>query len=306
MVGNPVVLTQQDGLEHSEIIQRLQEEPCHIYMICRRPRISIDPESFRADDTTISLDFVVHSENTLLKFPSVAENGFGRSDLTLQSTYPHNFFIITAPDGRRLRAKSGLMASTLKVPNISRYLDLEVLYVGQAYGLDGSRSAIDRLRNHSTLQAIYAEALTQSPDKEIWLICWSFAPMLISSTDGRWSSYLSTDEEDEEHAKRVNEESITDQQQINFVEAALIRHFQPNFNVMFKNTFPSPAHATYAECYEIDLNHLIVEMNTEELGVKIFSKSCPATWHHTLNYNLHSLEERRSMFSYLIPDEFKK
>jgi len=309
MVGNPVVFTQQqnlDDLSRPEVAERLQEEPCHIYMICRRPRISINPESFVASATSISLEFIVHSQDAVLRFPTTAENGFGTADLTLNSTYPHNLFVINDANGKRLRAKSGLMAANLRVPGISKYLDLEVLYVGQAYGNDGSRTAPDRLKSHATLQAIYAEALAQSPDKEIWLILWSFSPMLISSIDGRWNKYLATNEEDDEHAEKVMEESITDQQKINFVEAALIKYFKPSFNVMFKNKFPSPAHATYSKCYELDLNHLIVELNTEHISAKIFSETVPPEWHHTLNFNLHSLEERRSMFSVLIPEGYEK
>ena len=42
-------------------------------------------------------------------------------------------------------------------------LDLEVLYVGQAYGPDGRRSASERLAKHETLQAIYGEAVRRSP-----------------------------------------------------------------------------------------------------------------------------------------------
>jgi hypothetical protein len=56
----------------------------------------------------------------------------------------------------------------------TKYLDLKVLYIGQSYGVEGARTAPDRLQSHSTLQGIYSEAIIKNPDCEVWFILTSF------------------------------------------------------------------------------------------------------------------------------------
>lgn len=310
MVGNPILLTQQQDfaqLEVPRVVERLKENPCHIYMICRRPRISIDPTSFKVDGESVSLDFMVQIEDKELRIKSISTNEGGVSDLQIDSAYPHTRFMVRAGDGEKLvEMKAAVLAASLNLQEIRQFLDLEVLYVGQAYGQEGSRTAPDRLLSHATLQVIYSEAIAESPDKEIWLMLWSFSPMLIAATDGRWKAYQTSDEEDDSHCDKVFGEPMTEQQQINFTEAAMIRYFQPPFNKTFKSKFPSPAHATYAECYSLDLNSISVEMNTENMLSRIYSDAIPAKWHHIANFSLHSTDERRSMFAVLIPDECAK
>lgn len=41
-----------------------------------------------------------------------------------------------------------------RLHKIDKAVDFKVLYVGQAYGLDGARNALDRLKKHETLQKI--------------------------------------------------------------------------------------------------------------------------------------------------------
>jgi hypothetical protein len=289
------------------VMERLTENPCHIYMICRRPRIAIDPTTFMADEESISLDFIVQQEDRKLRFGAVVPNRLGTAKISLDCNYPYTWLTIRDDQGEAImNAKSALLAASLEVKSIKEFLDLEIMYIGQAYGQEGSRTAPDRLESHSTLQAIYSEAISESPDKEIWLMLWNFAPMLITSFDGRWKTYQTTMEEDDLHIDKLLNEPMTEQQQINFTEAAMINYFQPQFNKTFKNRFPSPAHATYSECYDLDLNSVLVEMNTEAMFAKTFSDAIPPEWHHIANYSLHSPEERRSMFAILVPDEHSK
>ncbi len=173
---------------------------------------------------------------------------------------------------------------------------MEVLYVGQAYGKDGSRNASDRLQCHTTLQGIYAEAIRKSPDQDIWLIVSSFEPLLLCSFDGRSQNYLTTDQQDSDHMKEVVDNDMTEQQQINFTEAALIKYFRPPYNKEYKDTFPNPAHSTYSECYDIDLNMVCVEVQTEDLMLGLWSEKVDPSWIHFCSFPLHSREDRVYMF----------
>lgn len=268
--------------------------PCHIYMICRRPRIAIDRGDFLVDEASVRGTLLVQRGNEHERHPFSMRNLMGRADLRLEAPYPHTHFALISDAGERVSwGKVGLLAHY--APGLGSLLDLEVMYVGQAFGENGSRTAPDRLKSHSTLLAIYAEAVSRSPDQEIYLVLLNFNYFKIASFDGRAGAVETTDEQDRQHIDEVMDADLNEQFWINFAEAALIRYFQPDYNTMFKGTFPSPAHGSYRECYDIDINTLAVGIDTSELHAKLWSPSAPASYWHTPHFELHSREERMSM-----------
>jgi hypothetical protein len=305
MVGLGVVLlTQEDfpRLESPEVSERLRESPCHIYMVCRRPRLMFDPDSLSVCQETISGRFLLQDGLTWTPYPFTAKNNL-EPELRIECPYPHTAITIFSPTGKRLHhSKAALLARYIGSRELRDKLALEVLYIGQAYGTDGKRTAPDRLKAHSTLQSIYSEAISRSPDKEVWLALWNFQPQLLTFIDGWTKQYQATFEEDDAHISQVLSTPISEQQRINFTEAALINYFKPEYNITFKNIFPSPAHRTYSECYELDINSVVVEVNTEDFDARLWTPSVEGEWHHLITYGLHSAEERRSMFDFFMPE----
>jgi hypothetical protein len=224
------------------------------------------------------------------------ENHLGTTKLSMICPYPHTEFSLKDENGAVvLKAKAAVLATMFN--SFNDELDLEVFYIGQSYGIDGERKAPDRLMKHSTLQAIYHEALTRSPDKEIWLMLWSFTEIIFTSIDGISNEYRVTEEQDLLHTKEMFERGISEQQKINFTEAALIRYFQPEYNSIFKDTFPTPAHSTYSECYDLDLHTVCVELQTKEVNCRLWSKHVQPKWTHYAVYSLHTYEERKGFLN---------
>lgn len=96
---------------------------------------------------------------------------------------------------------------------------------------------------------------------------------------------------------KLNWEGINEQQKINFTEAALIRYFRPLYNTIYKESFPNPAHSTYQECFDLDINSVCIEMNTlEMMNCMFYSESVPRTHWNRQDFLLKSKEERKSMF----------
>jgi hypothetical protein len=178
-------------------------------------------------------------------------------------------------------------------------LDLEVLYVGQAFGENGQRLATDRLTSHSTLQQIYADAQYKSPDKEIWIVLWAFQSLLITEIKGLPQKMKASPEDEDKHIEKVTSGHITEQQEINFTEAALIRYFQPKYNTNFKDSFPHPSHTSYRDCYDLDLNMVVVELHTMKIRARLWSDAVEPKWIHFARFPLHSRAERKSMFDFL-------
>jgi hypothetical protein len=299
MVGGPSALLQQDYLDSKELEKIFDEEhPCHVYMVCRRPRVIIRPDSVAFADGTFRGVVTIQDGPAIIDEPFSAPWSAG-AECKFVSDYPYNSFEITDPNGELVfGGKTALIASGLG-SDIVRHLDLEVLYVGQSYGEEGNRSAPERLQSHSTLQGIYAEALSRTPEKEIWIVLWSFSEVLLASFDGTQEVYGTSTEEDDEHINAVLATGVTEQQRINFTEGALIRYFDPEYNVLLRKTFPSPAHSTYSECYDLDVNSVVVELNTEQWNCMLWSKAAPPRWVHFAQFALHDRDERKAMFDVL-------
>jgi hypothetical protein len=296
MLAELKLLIQQEDLASLKEQKVFKENPCHIYMIGRRPRISLNPATFRVTESTISGELRVHKGYDVVSHPFAFENNTGINDLQLDCPFPHTWIRLMERNGDLVTGiKAAILAS--RVPSLRRELDLEVLYIGQSYGVEGARTAPERLLKHETLQGIYATALQNSPDFEIWLLLLSFhEPMILASFDGRTKKYGTTIEEDDAHIDRILNTDISEQQRINFTEAALIRYFKPPYNVMYKERFPNPAHQTYSQCYDLDLNTISVEIQTDDMGFSLWSETAKPNWVHLAQFPLHSPAERKSMF----------
>ena len=292
MVNGACLLLQQ---EHLDQIDHAGIDP-HIYVIGRRPRITLNPQSVKVQPDRISGEFLKQVKGESITIPFNALNRLSTNSVRLKCEYPYTEFAFVDDQGKSiLQGKSAMLLGVLG-SEYWEHLDLEVLYIGQAYGKEGSRTAADRLKQHETLQGIYAEAIRRSPDQEVWIVVSEFEPLLLASIDGRSTEFTTTTEEDDEHIKTVTSTQITEQQMINFTEAALIKYFQPLYNKIFKDTFPNPAHSTYSECYDIDLNMVSVEFQTEVLRLRLWSEAVQPSWIHFCSFPLHSREERQYMF----------
>lgn len=289
-------IAQQDYLAKLSEEGLFQEHPCHIYMIARAPRIAIDLPSLKLDDTTLSGRFLIQHQNNFTPHEFVTPHNFGPVKATFESPYPHTMLTIRDEQGKMLLLTKSAHLVRMCPHKHWRLLDLEVMYVGQSYGVDGARTAPDRLLKHETLQAIYAEAVQHAPDKDIWLVLWSFDDQILASFDGRSREYEMTEEEDLGHLENVLHTPVSEQQKINFTEASLIRYFQPEYNQIYKNTFPNPAHVTYSECYDLDINSVSFNLDSETTRSRLWSPQVKPSYVHFAQFNLHSPDERRSMF----------
>ena len=291
------VMFQQDGIVNLSSMPEINQYPCHIYIVCRRPRFTLDENEFTANRESINLRFNMQKlgefESHDITIPNLIED----FPIRLVCQYPYSeFSVLNVNDDVVAKGKVSLLAQCQ--PALRHLMNLEVLYVGQSYGDKGSRTVQNRLDSHGTLQQIYADLMRQSPDHEVWITAWSFEEVLAMNFDGRESNGLSETEENERIEEVINT-AISEQQRINFTEAALIKYFEPKYNKVFKNNFPDPNHSTYSECYELDLNVIGVQLDTEDLGCQLWSPTVtPKLFHYAL-FPLHSQDERKSMLDLL-------
>ncbi len=273
------ILQQQDLKFFAE--QTISENfLCNIYFILKRPRIIINPGYLKNTDDYVELEFKIQVQNDFVSRFIQIQKIEGKDAIDLKSEYPYKYFEIEFENGFKIISQAGVFLDNVQafLNDNDPLLDYEVLYIGQSYGEDDKRTVIDRLPSHSTLQAIYSEALNKYPDSEIWLMLAAFNQKNITDVDGRINIKESNEyEDDKRFNKFINplEMKISKNQIVNFTEAALIQTFKPQFNKDFKNTFPSPVHKSYSECYDLDINGIIVEMDLSEKNRWLYSAEKP-------------------------------
>ncbi|MEQ6168674.1 hypothetical protein AAOE16_15870 [Ekhidna sp. MALMAid0563] len=287
-----------------------EENPCNIYFILRRPRISADPEYFIVGEDFIELKYFIHIKNERLERILRVPFSDLPSDLRMETEYPHNFVKFIDKEGNINGYKLAVLVDETHKWNGPKedLLDFEVLYIGQAFGKDGKRTALDRLSSHSTLQKIYSEAMFRNPDSEIWIMLASFEQNKVMSMNGMVQMPSENDKEDTARAAKFfnSEIEFTEKQVINFTEAALIKTFLPQYNKEYKDSFPNPSHSSYSECYNLDVNSIVVETDTRESRRWLYSVDKPRKidgemgleyWQHGL-FHFQNSEDRYKMFNY--------
>lgn len=277
--------------------------PCHIYFILKRPKVTIDPDSFKSKGKTVKFDFIIHQENGYSVVNMSAKFLKAQSKLELLTEYPYNKFAIVDKQNIHLVARPSTMIDGNNISNNIQpdILNYEVLYIGQAYGKNGKRTAINRLLAHETLQKIYTHSLTQNPESDIWIMLTRFSQLSILFSLANFNVDFQKDnnERDDKLANHFfNNQGfkISENQQINFTEAALIRYFKPKYNLEFKDSFPNKNHKSYSECYKLDIRALNIELDTSEHIRNIYTA-------HTGKRNNHStmfeFENDKDRFSFM-------
>lgn len=292
-------MIQQVDFNIDEIKNKLIHEQCHIYMVCQRPRISIDINKTSIDSEKVSLCFKITNNGDFEEVILNVANNLGVTDIVSQ--YPFTDLDLKNKDGEIVSGGkvSFFYNQLLKMENIyHNSLNLKVLYIGQAFGENGERLASDRLINHSTLQKIYSDTMYKSPDREIWLILMEFEPYLISAGGKGFENNSSLgDAETEEHLFNLLTTPVDPDQEITFTEAALIRYFQPIYNKEYKTSFPKDTHSSYHQCYQLDVNSVAFELQTKsDLFTMLYTDEIEPSFYHIKHFPLYSEKERSDMF----------
>jgi hypothetical protein len=271
---------------------------CHIYLVVKRPRVTYVPGSFviAGPDARGKVQFFRNGQK---KTSSVAFYLQGRPsiDSTEVSGYPHNNLVVKSGGRVFCEIPAHLMVMGCSAIEDQTLRQLEVVYVGMAYG-DGTRSAKDRLANHATLQQVLADLNHDYPDDEALIVMAEYAPpQAFICIDGSAVGVDPADDRDViDDVGRLGSE-LPEIVRIALIEAGLIRYFQPEYNEKYKESFPRRDHKILEAVYAIDFIGLGVELNTMEIGARLFSPSRRAGAHHIANYDLHDPNDRESFFA---------
>lgn len=270
----------------------------HIYIISKVPAIRFCPESHGYEGGILSgkLLYSINGELKSKEFAFPFELMDDAVEVKL-SPYPHREVITCNASGEQVRyLQASLLSNALRWHNEENELrDFEVLYIGQSFG-DGTRTAFERLKSHSTFQKILADLQYQNPEYEVQLFMFEFSDYsVITQFDGRAKNVID-DYRDLDRFRSIIDNPLSLKEQICLIEATLIRYFNPEYNKTYKDSFPDQKHKILESCYDLDFSALIVFMNVEELGYRLWSPSVAPHWRHSCNIDLLDPKERLGFF----------
>lgn len=296
-----LLLHQQDSFEDKEHQKDLKQYPLHIYMICKSPIIYLDNKKTKITKEKIELTFYTNIEKERKNIKVSTINNPISEIGKIECPYPHTRIFCTQPDGSyHSEIKTNLLLRILSMQDKVYYkeLDFEVLYVGQAFGEDGKRITVDRLKTHEKAQKIYFDTQQKFPDFEIWFLSMTIIPELM--TMFRAKANMTDEDIDQDWVKQeeINTKPISTNQLITITEASLINYFNTyEYNKEYLN-YPSKEHKSYDQCYKLDFNSTSFELSTESLNTRLWSKSVDPEFIHHKNFFLHNNSERKDMFKW--------
>ncbi len=272
-----------EGIYDREALAPLMSviESCHIYLIGYTPRIKfVDAND---DDGKLNLKFIVSGNDYTVSY-DIPEG------ITLKNEGDLHY--LEDSSGQRYWPNENDMQIRLNAE--SKAVNFEVKYIGQAYGKDGSRNAIDRLLKHETLQKISLKGAPEGYRLTLLLLAIQPNSQLFTVMNPIASNK-------DEGAKRIRSGldklfNTNEQERVALYEASLIKYFQPEFNKEFKNSFPSTNLKILQDCYEKDFSAVVAEICIDELPFRLFSEKVDPNWNHIAKHDLHKDEDRRMFF----------
>lgn len=297
-------------IEHFNSICRFDKHPYHLYAILASDEFYFDKDKIKQTNDGIVFVVFTEDENGRREYKTQKYRwlyGFDLSKVKIDLLYPYKTMTLTKTDESSLQEDSAdtftFTAEDIFQSCAHEFVDkieYEILYIGQAYGADGRRTAIERLSSHSTLQKILSEANLNYPTKHIFILLMEISETLNLLFDGKAKKYMVNEETTNDHLKKVICDLPKEKQVINITEAALINYFKPIYNERLVNNFPNPSSKSYRQYFDLDYNALTVEVDMEfdsSPMVQLYTSTARINNpFDCIRYHLHNEENRLSMF----------
>jgi hypothetical protein len=255
---------------------------CHIYLIGLTPKIEC--VGVQQDGRDMITHFAVRNQRHDLRWlmpEGTVLAGDGETGWWVETSAGERIFPDQGTIRHRLSAECGAV-------------DFKVLYIGQAFGGDGSRNALDRLKKHETLQKIAVQGIPEGYNLTVLMLAIQPGNELVTLINPRAKDTSQGDDRIKNGLDKLFD--TNEAERTTLYEASLIRYFQPPFNKTFKDSFPSTNLKVLADCYDKDFSALVAEISIDELPFVLFSDAAAHRSNHIAKFDLHDDPARRVFF----------
>lgn len=303
-----LAFTSTSGIKIIRDNQFLREdvEGTNIYVIAKRRKIRLHQPSLRDDTYCLRGDFRVSAKDgsELIPFEYRPVDGKRISAFELRENPEQKIGLLYGDYSH----ESYPIFSFIQMcaVDLDPYLNLEVLYIGQAFGKTGKRLAVDRLSNHRALKRIQNDISEREPENEVFVLMYRYGTQKnFMSTEGDPNLIpQASAQEESDNFRRMMKQSVDRRLRIYLTEAALIRYFRPHYNEIFKKTFPSRKHLIVRKALEFGYSALAVEIDSTLIKSQLWTPTLSKPNTAILNpfiqfaqYSLCSDQDRETFLS---------
>lgn len=254
---------------------------CHIYIIGLLPKICfVDAEQIGED---LKLHFTVCNQPKELLLESIPEN--------LSYNIEDGYHYLKDENNNRFWWNDIEIMRLIHQRICS--INFEVKYIGQAYGRDGSRNALDRLLKHETLQKISLKGIPEGYKLSLLLLEVEPSTSIVTAFTPKAQSKGNDSVRIKAGLDKLY--GTSESERISLYEAALIKYFSPEYNKEFKNSFPSTNLKILQDCYEKDFSAVCAQICIDELPFQLYSDVIEPKQYHISKHDLH-LDIDRKIF----------
>jgi hypothetical protein len=299
--NSEIIMFDPHDLSQQKLCDYIKKENYHIYLVCKRKKIYFEDTVSEKDCNKTRfyfLDDKHNKEHIGIIFPkSIKINSF------------QDGFYDVDWNGKNQKINHLQMVSLVfgcwynnKNQSIDPYVtDLEVLYIGQAFGRTEKKTIDYRISNHDKVQKIALEILKKGTNEEVVIVglkiqCHDLATSLVKCK----SNVQRPTGEDLLQLSKKAKKRVSEGQEITIFEASLIRYFQPELNKEYKENFPSKDFTSISEIYNTDFDYSSMSIDTKSINIRIYSKHKPERkFIHLQHYRLTMQIEKETLFEYL-------
>jgi len=301
--SSEVFLFNPSDIKLKEYKSFIKERKYHIYIVCKRKKAYFD-KSICGNGYIQTTLYNLDEKQNKIYFD------FKHRDSLIINSYKNGSYNIDnekckGQDMRDIHLISHLCHHedmTNKYPNLEALpSDLEVMYIGQAFGRTKLKTIDYRVFNHNKIQEIALDILDKGSNEEIIIVGLKFENKTLGTSFAAINDKVirPTSESMQELQNKAGKK-LTKGQEITVCEASLISYFKPKLNTEYKKSFPSKDFSSYNELYEIDFEDLSFVVNTEPYNVRLFSEHIKERkYEHYQHFPLKSKGDKESFFEYL-------
>jgi hypothetical protein len=203
----------------------------HWYIVSRRPSVRIIEDSVRVDDQILTADFVTRDDLAGSERVHTLGSDFCRlGPLHDFQIYADGAYFSVGVGSKLMHGDAWALSSLLSTANVD-IARQEVLYIGQAFGRDGTSNAWQRTQNHQKLQRIYEDHV--NVDCEIFV-----APLSLEGRNLTNDDHIDDNEDGPDLSAYYG--TFTDwngrilKPSVDLIEHSLISYFAPSYNEKLK------------------------------------------------------------------------
>lgn len=274
----------------------------HIFLLCRRPAFSFNPDTFSWSDGRVSGDLVCIADGVKKSFSFAFDWPLNAEEKEISmSPYPHDELCTFNAAGECIRRLGAMGLS--QHPDIlekDRSInDLEVLYVGNVFSKDVS-GVFDRICRNAPLQQFLDTVQRAMPDDDLIVYAFEYLPYELVALPGSLQHASVQNVPGDARFVSVRKHPLSEHQKICLAQAGLIHYFCPSWQKQGDDALPHPDEPVFKTCELLDMAGLVVELSTVRSHFRLYTPYSALLPHHMTMIDLSDTAKRETFFSIMV------